>query len=297
MLEPAFDPRRRLALGTAQFGLNYGIANQNGKISFGEAQAIIKHCCASGLDTLDTAIDYGDSEQRLGVIGVQDWQVVSKLPGVPKGCQDIPRWVNKTVTESLQHLKIGSLYGLLSHRPEQLLEPGGEQLYYALQKLKQDGLVGKIGISIYDPLELDALFKRYDFDIVQAPFNILDCRLIDSGWLSRFSKQGTELHVRSVFLQGILLMNISNRPGKFDRWGPLWASYENWLKQTGLTPLQACLRHALSFLEISKVVIGVDSLSQLKEILLAASGPFPIVPAELHANDVDLLNPARWGRL
>lgn len=285
----------RLALGTVQFGLDYGIANQHGQVSRDEAKAILDLARASGMDTLDTAIAYGESEQRLGEIGVQDWQVVSKLPAIPEGCRDVSGWVVEALTESLSRLRVKTLYGLLLHRPQQLLEQDGDPLYRALQQLKHDGVVQKIGVSIYAPSELDALCSRFQLDLVQAPFNIMDRRMIDTGWLYRLSEQGTELHVRSAFLQGLLLMKTGERPGNFDRWGPLWAKYDDWLKQMGLTPLQACIRHALSFLEIDKVLVGVDSLVQLKDIFHASTGPPPPVPAELHTNDVDLLNPAHWG--
>lgn len=287
----------KLALGTVQFGLEYGIANKNGRVTLGEAQSILAHAWASGVSMLDTAIGYGDSEQRLGEIGVQQWELVSKLLPVPEGCNDISRWVAEETAGSLRRLKVKGLYGLLLHRPGQLLEKGGEELYRAMQGLRQDGLARKIGVSIYDPSELDTLCDRYQFDLVQAPFNLLDRRLIDSGWMARLKQQDIELHVRSAFLQGLLLMSVGDRPVKFDRWGALWARYDAWLKDTGISPLQACLRYAMSFTEISKVVIGVDSLGQLKEILQAAEGAMPIVPEDIQTNDIDLLNPAFWNQL
>lgn len=287
----------KLALGTVQFGLEYGIANKDGRVTLGEAQSILAHAWASGVSMLDTAIGYGDSEQRLGEIGVQQWELVSKLLPVPEGCNDISRWVAEEMAGSLRRLKVKGLYGLLLHRPGQLLEKGGDELYRAMQRLRQDGLVRKIGVSIYDPSELDALCDRYQFDLVQAPFNLLDRRLIDSGWMARLKQQDIELHVRSAFLQGLLLMSAGDRPVKFDRWGALWARYDAWLKDTGISPLQACLRYAMSFTEISKVVVGVDSLGQLKEILQAAEGAMPIVPEDIQTNDIDLLNPACWNQL
>lgn len=284
----------KLALGTVQFGLNYGIANIEGQVSYDEAKAILDLARAGGMDTIDTAIAYGDSEQRLGEIGIQDWRVVSKLPAVPDGCRDILQWLKDSVKESLQRLKIKNLYGLLLHQPLQLMEQDGEQIYHALQQLKHDGLVQKIGVSIYSPVELDALWNRYHLDLVQAPFNILDRRLINAGWFSRLMEQGTELHVRSVFLQGLLLMTPSNRPQKFNNYLSIWNQWETWLKEAGLTPLQACIGFVLSFQEISKVIIGVDNHDQLKEILRATEGPLPHIPDELQSNDQDLLNPARW---
>ena len=285
---------KRLILGTAQLGFPYGIANKQGQVSHDEAKKILEHAAANGLDTLDTAIAYGDSEQRLGEIGVQNWQIVSKLPAVPEGCNDISQWMEDSVKESLQRLKVKSLYALLLHRPKQLLDPVGEHLFQNLKHLKDDGIVQKIGISIYDPGELDILWNRYNFDIIQVPFNIFDRRLIDTGWLIRLAEQSTELHVRSVFLQGLLIMKPIDRPQKFGRWASLWSKWEEWLKCTGLTPLQACLRYVLSLPEINKVIVGIDGLDQLKEILHAAEGQMPNIPDELQCNDQDLLNPARW---
>ena len=287
----------KLALGTAQFGLKYGIANQQGQVSHDEAKAALALARAHGMDTLDTAIAYGDSEQRLGEIGIRDWRVVSKLPAIPEGCSDIAQWVVAAVRDSLGRLRVENLYGLLLHRPQQLLEKNGDQLYRVLQRLKQDGLVQKIGISIYDPSELDNLCSSYQLDLVQAPFNIMDRRLIDTGWLTRLAEQGTELNVRSVFLQGLLLMAENDRPPKFDRWAPLWSEWHVWLGDTSLTSLQACLRYALSFSEISRVIVGVDSFNQLNEILQAAQGPAPQTRDALKTDDPDLLNPARWAIL
>lgn len=284
----------KLALGTVQFGLPYGIANQIGQVTRPEAKAMLQLAAANGIDTLDTAIGYGESEQRLGEIGVSGWQIVSKLPEMPDDCTDILHWVKEMVNGSLARLNAGKLSGLLLHRPQQLLERKGDDLYRALQQLKQEGLVQKIGISIYDPSELDRICGRFKIDLVQAPFNVLDRRMIDTGWLYRLKEQGTELHVRSIFLQGLLLMGQSDRPIKFARWEPLWSKWHEWLNDVGLTPLQASLRYALSFPEISRVIIGVDSLNQLKEIIDSAKGSASQIPEAIKVNELDLLDPARW---
>ena len=284
----------RLALGTVQFGLSYGVANQGGQVSHQEAAKILNRGFASGIDTLDTAIAYGNSEQRLGEIDVEGWRIVSKLPPIPARCADVLRWARESVSDSLSRLGVDRLYGLLLHSPQQLLDVQGPALYDALQRLKMDGVVGKIGISIYAPQELDELLHRYRFDIVQSPLNIFDQRLIATGWLDLLRQADVEVHARSVFLQGLLLMDRNNRPRQFDRWAALWSKWDEWLVQTRLTPLQACLRFALSFRQISKVIVGVESLHQLEEILSASAGPPPEIPEGLSCCDNDLVNPARW---
>lgn len=287
----------KIALGTAQFGLSYGIANHEGQISREDGKRILDLAAESGIDTIDTAIAYGDSELRLGKIGVRSWRIISKLPVIPESCPDIQQWVTEAVCGSLQRLKIKKLNALLLHRPQQLFEKNGDSIYTILQSLKQDGVVDKIGVSIYDPSELDALCTRFQFDLVQAPFNILDRRLIDSGWLVRLSDLDIELHVRSVFLQGLLLMSPFDRPGKFKSWEPLWSDWDRWLYLNGITPLQACLRYALSFPQISKVIVGVDSQKQLREIISASSGDFPELSDTLKTTDLCLINPANWDTL
>lgn len=276
--------------------MDYGIGNRTGRIALDEAKSILERAQAAGMRVLDTAAAYGDSEQRLGDLGVERWRVISKLPPMPDGC-NIGDWVGESAGTSLRRLRIPALYGLLLHRPEQLLGSRGAELYAALTELKAENLTGKIGVSIYDPAELDQLCARYHFDLVQCPFNILDRRMVDSGWLSRLQEMGTEVHVRSVFLQGLLLFSPAARPAKFARWNSLWCDWHRWLEQTAIGPLQACLGYVLSFPQIRNVVLGVDKESQLQEIIEVVGRTMPEVPASLQSGDPSLINPSRWNEL
>ncbi len=284
----------KLALGTAQFGLAYGIANTQGQVTAHAAGSILAHARAAGMDTIDTAIAYGASEQRLGDAGVSDLQIVSKLPAVPDACADVQEWVAANVDASLARLKVQRLRGLLLHRPNQLLAENGRHLYQALLQLKDTGKVEKIGISIYEPSELDDLCGQYVFDLVQAPFNVFDRRLATSGWLHRLHVEGVEVHVRSAFLQGLLLSKTGKSPAGFERWESLWSSWRTWIASAGLNPLQAALGHVLSYTEINKFIVGVDSLEQVTEIIKCAQFTGPRAPDSLETEDLDLLNPARW---
>ena len=260
-----------------------------------EAAAILDAARGAGLDTLDTAIAYGESEQRLGAIGVQHWQVVSKLPALPDPSIDISEWVGDSVFGTLERLGLSRLYGLMLHRSAALLGPHGDALYGALSALKDQGKVGKIGVSIYDPQELDSLPQRYKLDLVQAPFNVVDRRLYVSGWLDRLHAAGVEVHTRSAFLQGLLLMDVAKRPARFSRWQPLWDGWHCFLADHDLTALQACLGFALSHPQIDRVVIGVLSAQQLHEILEGVKATVIIPPKDFMSDDLDLINPSRWG--
>jgi aryl-alcohol dehydrogenase-like predicted oxidoreductase len=287
----------RLALGTVQFGLAYGIANQSGQVSLAEAAKIVAQAREHGLDTLDTASAYGESEPRLGQIGISGWRIVSKLPQLQADCPDVRGWVEGCASASFERLKISSLYGLLLHRSENLLTPLGAEIYGAMQQLKARGLVQRIGVSIYDPEELDRLGGRFQLDLVQAPFNVLDRRLQTSGWLARLKAQGAEVHTRSAFLQGLLLLSPDCRPSKFCRWESLWTAWDRWLAEAKLSATQACLGFTLRHPEVDRVVVGVDSTAQLAALLAAEVSGHPDLPPQLSSQDLDLINPSRWSYL
>jgi aryl-alcohol dehydrogenase-like predicted oxidoreductase len=287
----------RLALGTVQFGLSYGIANKAGQVTRPEAKAMLQLASTNGIDTLDTAIAYGDSEMCLGEVGTEDFKVVTKLPAIPVDCADVSDWVQQQVSASLSRLGVTSVYGLLLHRPEQLLGPNGTELYRVLQTLKDNGQVQKVGVSIYSPEELEALTPQFRFDLVQAPFNLVDRRLYRSCWLQRLKDDGVEVHTRSAFLQGLLLMTQADIPDKFLPWSGLWQKWHRWLADYNGSAIQACLAFPLSFSEIDQVVVGADSVNQLAQIVSATNSPPISELPDLQCEDEDLINPAHWSKL
>ena len=239
---------------------------------------------------------YGDSEARLGEAGVAGWHVVTKLPAVPGTCPDLDAWVRAAVAASLERLQTGRVAGLLLHRPQQLLEPRGAELFAALQSLKADRLVDQIGVSISDPAELDELCCRFAFDLVQAPFNVFDRRLATSGWLARLHRDGVAVHARSAFLQGLLLLDAGARPAQFAPWQPLFEQWQQWLEAEQVPSVQACLAVGLAEPAIDRVIVGVDSLRHLEEIVAAANATPVVPPMSLTTNDTGLINPARWAQ-
>jgi aryl-alcohol dehydrogenase-like predicted oxidoreductase len=272
----------------------YGVDNHEQMVSREEAKSIVTCARALGFVVLDTAIAYGESEARLGEIGVDQWRVVSKLPEIPQTCASISDWIHQSVLGSLRRLGTGKLYGLLLHEARQLAGPHGEAIYDGLSAVKQLRLVEKIGVSIYAPAELDELCPRYALDLVQAPYNVIDRRVVTSGWLARLRAAGTEVHARSLFLQGLLLMSAASRPATFRRWQPLWNLWHRWLDEQELTALQACLGFALRQAQFNHFVVGVDSVAHLNEIAAFASARTAMPPDALASEDVDLVNPSRW---
>ncbi len=285
---------QRIALGTAQFGLDYGVANKTGKLHTRQAVEILRRCRLSGIDTLDTAVSYGDSERRLGEIGVSDMRLVSKLPPLPHDCSDIKLFVRSSVKGSLSRLGIGKLYGLLLHRAADLTGTKGDELFGTMQELKAEGLVKKIGVSIYEPNVLDQFAERYSLDLVQAPFNVFDQRLYRSGWLRQLADSNVEVHTRSAFLQGLLLMAKTARPSRFSRWSSHFELWDKYLHDNHLAPVRGALGFVLAHPQISRVVVGVDSLEQLTAILASAGAVQSSPPLDIACDDLTLIDPSTW---
>jgi aryl-alcohol dehydrogenase-like predicted oxidoreductase len=189
---------------------------------------------------------------------------------------------------------VSTVYGLLLHRPQQLLGTSGKALYQTLHVLKETGLIQKVGVSVYAPSELEALIPQYHFDLVQTPLNLVDRRLVKTGWLKKLKDKGIEIHTRSAFLQGLLLMSPKIIPAKFASWSDLWNRWHTWLAEQQSAAVATSLAFPLSFPEIDRVVVGADSVSQLTQIIGATKnlpvGDFP----EISCDDENLIDPSRW---
>jgi aryl-alcohol dehydrogenase-like predicted oxidoreductase len=287
----------KIAIGTAQVGLRYGVANTSGRMGVFAASRILSSARTEGVDLIDTAIAYGESEKVLGELGVRDFKIVSKLPRFPDDVcgKEVSGWVRSQLLASLKRLRVKSLYGLLLHSPTQLSERWGDYLYDGLCQAQECGLVKKIGVSIYSPADLDDIWPKFRLDIVQSPFNVLDRRLFSSGLLHNLCSLGVECHARSVFLQGLLVLNPEERPARFSKWGKLLSEYDRWVTSTGLNRQAVCLRVAMTPDLIDRVVVGVDSAEQFEEIVALASTAEPLEAPDFGVNDSDLLHPGRWG--
>ena len=289
----------KLALGTAQFGMQYGITNRTGQLTQAQTADVLSLAYAEGISVLDTAMAYGDAESRLGNTDVQHFQVVTKLPPIflvlPAEMTDAGAWAKGQFAASLKRLGLSRVYGLLLHRPADLLGQHGEVLLRAMQDLQDQGLVEKLGISVYSPNELEPLLKLAQWDLVQAPLNLIDRRLQTTGWLHRLKDSGVEVHTRSAFLQGLLLAHASALPPQFAQWSGLWRAWEEWQLDTGCSALEACLAYPQSLPEVDKVVVGVSGFDDLQKILAALHAPVPERWPHIDSHAEKLINPSQWG--
>lgn len=290
----------RLALGTVQFGLPYGVANIQGQVSFDQAEAMLGAMRKVGIDTIDTAIAYGEAETVLGRIGISGFRLVSKVPALREPALSVDDWVVAHVEASLERLRVPRLGGLMLHAPDDLLGPHGSDLARGLLRARDAGLAERIGLSVYSPEQLAALVDRLPLEIIQIPLNVFDRRFVETGWLDRLVSDNVEVHARSVFLQGLLLMPSDCIPSKFAPFRSLIDGWHSWLAgdaAAGMSTVQACLAHVASYAGISRLVVGADSLAQLQNIIEAASAVPLLAPKSLASPATPLINPAQWNTL
>ena len=138
----------KLILGTAQFGLNYGVSNKIGRVHYKEVEKILRAAKNSGISALDTASDYGSSEKILGISDIRRFEVISKFGAIPDPNTDINRWLYDKVKMSLELLNIDKLHAYLLHKPSDLLSQNGKGIYKTLCDMKAQGFIKNIGISI-----------------------------------------------------------------------------------------------------------------------------------------------------
>lgn len=285
----------KFALGTAQFGMDYGFESKTRQIPADDVPGVLETAFASGIDTLDTAVAYGNSELRLGEAGVSSWKVISKIPVEYEGVLVRPESIGMLVLGSLERLRVPQLDGILFHRASQLLSHEGEAMFNELKKLKMEGRIRKVGISLYTPNELMDVVANFDIDIAQVPLNIFDRRFLESGSLAMLKGKGIEIHARSIFLQGQLLRGAQTRPHYFKSWESLWNSWDQWLRDQNVSALGACLAFGLQFEELDRIIVGVKSRLHLENILAATANHRRLTfPDIFSSNDAGLVNPANW---
>lgn len=291
----------KLGLGTAQFGLDYGIANAVGKTPLEEVHGILSEAKRAGITLVDTACLYGDSEEALGrcLPAGHEFRIVTKTPKFPGDFgATAARTLQETFAASLQKLGVPRVYALLAHQADDLLGADGDRFMDALLALKDRGLVAKVGASVYTPAQVDGLLSRGRIDVVQIPFNVLDQRLLRGGQLAALAAGGVEVHARSMFLQGALLMNPPELPAFLRPVRPLLQRFSAAATAVGFSPLQAALAFVLERPEIAHAVVGVCDRAQLREILDAA-GSLSAKQArpdwsQFHCDDETVVNPALW---
>ena len=282
----------RLALGTAQFGLDYGISNQAGVVQFFEIEKILRKAKSFGIDLLDTAQAYGESESRIGITDTNEFRVITKLkPGIAFS------EIDSSVHSSLLKLHRDKLYGVLFHNFEDFRQD--LRTFDALNACKDQGLIEKIGFSLYYPSELEFLLKEgIRFDIVQIPFNVFDQRF--KSYFSELKNAGIEIHARSVFLQGLVFLQPDELSAHFSDYVQRFTDFQKQVQTSKMSIASVCLNYVYYQHEIDNVILGVCTENELETNIQVINNTdkeqenFMKKITSFRIDDEDIILPFNW---
>jgi len=293
-----------LVLGTAQLGLPYGIANKTGQPDQNIATAIIRVAFEHGIRQFDTAQEYGTSEESLGKalseLGISnEAKVITKFnPNLDHRDASV---LSNALNQSLERLGLSSLFGIMLHR-EEMFSLWDKGLGKILQAFVLSGRVKKIGISVYSPDKAIQALNTEGINIVQLPANILDRRFENVGVYKLAYKMKKQTYLRSIFLQGLILMDPEEIPEKMYLARPVVEKIESLSDKFGISRQEMALGYVKSEMPNAHVIFGAETPSQVSENMTAWQKEMPKSLCNriktFFANvDENILNPVLWEKI
>lgn len=284
----------KLILGSASWTNRYGAFNELGA-TIEEVGEILSLALSQGITTIDTAPSYGDAESSIGISRVREahLEIISRLPH--------DHWKSglesamKSVRRSLRESGATKLAGLMLHNSKSVIEEP-LQVQKFMTALKLSGQIASWGVSVYTPTELEEVLRLSRPDFVQFPMSVANLSFLNSGLLHSLMDSGIEAHVRSTFLQGLLLQKANRLPSHFKPWQELLRSHESLASHYQLSKLELVLLPIFSHSLITRVSLGVNSASQLFDVVQAidSSKAFPGLEEFIMLEDPALLDPRLW---
>ncbi len=284
--------KKNIIIGTAQFGEKYSISSNNA-VNYKEARRILNKAYKHKIDYLDTAIDYSKAYNLLKKINLSNWNIITKFPNL-RSIKNTKSQYNIYADNILKDFKISKIDCVHFHNINQLFSKNGDYLFRILKDLKDKKIINQIGASVYFPKDVDRLLKNFNFDVIQCPVNIFDRDFIIKKTLKKLKKRKIKVHVRSIFLQGLLLMEKEKLPKYFKKWNNIFDKWNQYLSENKVTALEACISFIRQQKDIDKVIIGVDSVIQLNNILNAFKSKKTFKNFNFKINNKYLLKPSLW---
>ena len=294
----------KLGLGTVQLGLPYGVANKKGKPDREAAMEILKTACQNGMDSFDTAAGYGESEAIIGEFTeryrMHDNVKISSKTNYFSDKDHLKKDVMESITRSLEKLRVKKLDYYLLHSPAHLFD-FGERLVDMFLEQVRDKKIGKFGVSVYTPQDVEECLKYQEIKVVQVPFNILDQRLLKTGLLQRLKERNVEVHARSVYLQGVINMELEDIPVSLCELKPYLSDLKKIAEKYSMTKKELAFFYVHNCSLIDKMFIGCETVEQVHEnsrmIENFTGRPIPNdkeLTAVFNTIPNDLLNPSLW---
>lgn len=260
----------KLALGTVQFGLDYGVNNRHGKTPKKAVAEILNLAKANHISLLDTSTSYGNAEQELGNLNAgNDFAIVTKTPSFLDDTitSQHALQLSESFKRSLDKLKQECLFSLMFHNSDDLMKSGSEKLFAEIQKLKASGAIDKVGVSVYNQHQINVICEHFDIDLIQLPINIMDQGLLQSGTLKKLKSMGIEIHARSVFLQGLLAMKVADIPDYFNPVKNKFHNLMNCARAHHCSPIELAFNFVNQLTDIDKLICGVNTSQQLQQLI------------------------------
>lgn len=254
------DKLSKLALGTVQFGLNYGIANKNGQVLKTEVNNIINYLYDKEINCFDTAQAYGNAEEVLGkaLDNSKNNFIISKL-----NSELFSNNLIDSLNNSLKNLKIDFLYGLLLH-DSKLLYNWNNNHNLLVEKLILENKIKYFGVSIYSTKDFELALENNSITFIQIPFNIFDQRAINENWFKRAKEKNKLIFIRSIFLQGLLLLDIKDIPKNLLNAKDYLIKVDNYCKKLNISKNELALNFVDTIATNSIILFGCDNLTQAK---------------------------------
>jgi aryl-alcohol dehydrogenase-like predicted oxidoreductase len=281
---------KKIELGSAQFGMDYGI-NNGKKIDISQAISIYDVLYESGLEMIDTAPVYGEAEDIISKIINKNTKVITKI--IPIDFFN----VNEVISQIKLSISIFSdnLYGIMMHNSDDVYSKDYNEVIEYLNELKKLGI--KVGVSLYDPNKIIELYNLFQFDMIQIPFSVLDQRANNSELIKFIKNKNIEIHVRSIFLQGLLLMG-EDVPGSLSGVKYYTALLKEVEEITSLTIYELCIYYVFKQQWVDRVVIGLDNDTQAKKLIDTVKKlsylDIDFDFSNLSCSDNNIINPSKW---
>ena len=267
----------KYTLGTVQLGLNYGIANFNGKPDYNSSINILEYAWNKGINVFDTAPVYGNCEEIIGSFiesrtknELKKIVIISKLPQVSingnYSFKEIYNYIKQKLSESLNALNINKMPIYLLHHPSDIYLKEG-LVIDCLSQIKKEGLIERIGISCYNPKEIEAALKFKEINVIQVPVNIFDHRLLKSGFLKKLKSRGYLIFGRSIYLQGLFFISPNDLPKNLKSAKEPLIKLRAIAKEFDIEIDKLALLFVRDQPEITSLIIGAEKLEQLKRNL------------------------------
>ncbi len=258
--------RNKIIIGSANVNKRYGLINN--KININEFKKLLNFAVVKGIKTVDTSPQYSNSEKVIGSVK-KNFKIITKITRIPSKIKniEIEKWITNQFLQSSKNLRLNKVYGLLLQNAEILLSKNSKFVFRALLNLKKKNKLQKIGISIYNFKTLEKIINKYHIDFVQVPYNIFDRRIENVRLIKKIKKKGIEIHVRSIFLQGLLTKRNIKIPKKLLSLKKGLESWKKWLELNKLTTINACLNFVLRNKNVDKIVIGFNDLESFKQVI------------------------------